>query len=68
MEPSKDEDDEANHIGSTLDADGDATMEPVNPNMNSGSEQDDDKESELSESNPVIYLVLVILMNNIITC
>jgi len=49
VEESEDEDDEASHVGSTLDADGDRTMEPADK---SDSESEDDK-TELSKTKSV---------------
>ena len=54
VEPSEDDDDEADHIGGTLDVNRDMIMEPVDL---SESEQEEDDKSELSETCPVIYLV-----------
>jgi len=57
VEPSEDDDDEVDHNGGTLNVNGDMIMESVDSNPNRESEQDEDEESELSETLPVIYLV-----------
>ena len=53
MEDSEDDEDEPNHIGGTLDADGDRTMEPADGSDN----ESEDDESELSKTKSVFILV-----------
>jgi hypothetical protein len=60
VELSEDDDDnEASHVGGTLDSDGDTTMEPADSpdRSDSGNEKDEDKESKMSETNPALKLV-----------
>ena len=56
VEPSRDDDDEPDHVGGTLDANGDTIMEEVNLS-DSGAKVSEDKESEISNLNPSSYLV-----------
>ena len=60
VEPSEDDDDnEPDHVGGTLDANGDIIMEEVNSldKSDSGVEDSEDKESEISNLNSSSYLV-----------
>jgi hypothetical protein len=60
VELSEDDDDnEASHVGGTLDSDGDTMMEPADSpdRSDNGNEKDEDKESKMSETNPALKLV-----------
>jgi hypothetical protein len=60
VELSEDDDDnEASHVGGTLDSDVDMTMEPADSTDRSdnGNEKDEDEEREISETNPALKLV-----------
>jgi hypothetical protein len=60
VELSEDDDDiKASHIGGTLDSDRDMTMEPADSpdRSDNGNKKDEDKESEMSETNPALKLV-----------
>jgi hypothetical protein len=54
-----DDDNEASHIGSTLDSDGDTMMDPADSldRLDNGNEKDEDEESEMSETHPALKLV-----------
>jgi hypothetical protein len=60
VELSEDDDDnEASHVGSTLDSDEDTMREPADSpdRSDNGNEKDEDEESEMSETNPALKLV-----------
>lgn len=58
VELSDDEDDEASHVGGTLDADGDTTMEPADmPNGSDSKSGDKDEESELGKTICILCLL-----------
>ena len=59
MEPSGDDDAKPQHVGGTLDANGDTIMEEVSSSdkLDSGAKDSEDKESEISKLNPSSYLV-----------
>jgi hypothetical protein len=71
VELSEDDDDnEASHIGGTLDSDRDTMMEPADSpdRSDNGNKKDEDKESEMSETNPALKLISCDADINRMTC